>query len=108
LDAAELFFVIFAMRLKSSARRCRSHHCNTPPKRLAIDVIESHSQKHRRSRETIMVLRTTGASWLALMMGAERARTPGLGADTEWLLFGPTDAQAVESADEPEWPMAAE
>lgn len=55
-----------------------------------------------------MVLRTTGASWLTLMMRAERARTPGLGVDTEWLLFGPTDGQAVESADEPEWPIAAE
>ena len=55
-----------------------------------------------------MVLRTTGASWLTLMMRAERARTLGLGVDTEWLLFGPTDGQAVESADEPEWPIAAE
>jgi len=56
----------------------------------------------------MMVLRTTGPSWLTLMMRAERARAPGLEIDTEWLLFGPTNAQAVQSADEPEWPMAAE
>jgi hypothetical protein len=56
-----------------------------------------------------MVLRTTGASWLTLMMRAERARAPGLGADTEWLLFGPTDAQAVKDEEAPpEWLLAAE
>jgi len=61
-----------------------------------------------------MVLQTTGASWLALMMQAERARMPGLGLDTEWLLFGPTDGDVTEDAeisgDEPAeaWRMAAE
>ncbi|PTS89449.1 MULTISPECIES: hypothetical protein [unclassified Caulobacter] len=61
-----------------------------------------------------MVLQTTGASWLALMMQAERARMPGLGLDTEWLLFGPTDADAIEGGEIVEdesaeaWRMAAE
>ena len=43
-----------------------------------------------------MVLRMTGASWLALMMRAERDdahRRP----DASWLLYGPTDPEVVEA-----------
>jgi len=43
-----------------------------------------------------MVLRTTGANWLALMMRAERARRGFDELDSEWLLYGPTDPDAVE------------
>ena len=42
-----------------------------------------------------MVFRTAGAGWLALMMRAERTRA-GVELDTEWLLHGPTDPDAVE------------
>lgn len=44
-----------------------------------------------------MVFRTTGAGWLTLMMQAERAGRGGDRIDSEWLLFGPTDPEAVEA-----------
>lgn len=43
-----------------------------------------------------MVLRTTGANWLTMMMRAERARRGEALPDTDWLLYGPTDSDAVE------------
>jgi len=46
-----------------------------------------------------MVLQTTGPRLLRLLMQAERNRLPDLGLDTEWLLFGPTDGQAVVAGD---------
>jgi hypothetical protein len=58
--------------------------------------------------EAKMVLRTTGANWLALMMRAERGRTRDRGADSEWLLHGPTDPDAVEGEDEVAGLLAAE
>ncbi|WP_200941379.1 MULTISPECIES: hypothetical protein [unclassified Caulobacter] len=42
-----------------------------------------------------MVFLTAGAGWLALMMRAERTRS-GREPDTEWLLHGPTDSDAIE------------
>lgn len=47
-----------------------------------------------------MVLRMTGASWLAAMMRAEREEggEPG---DDAWLLFGPSDPAVVEPRDAP-------
>ncbi|CAN5175327.1 hypothetical protein BH10PSE4_BH10PSE4_39580 [soil metagenome] len=53
-----------------------------------------------------MVFRTAGAGWLALMMRAERTRS-GVELDTDWLLYGPTDPDAVED-DETPLQMAAE
>ena len=53
-----------------------------------------------------MVFRTTGAGWLALMMRAERTRS-GVELDTEWLLHGPTDPDAIED-DAPPMLLAAE
>lgn len=57
-----------------------------------------------------MVLRTTGAGWLALMMRAERTRDGGAPLDSEWLLFGPTDPEVVEAQEPPPpaWLLAAE
>ncbi len=60
-----------------------------------------------------MVFRTTGAGWLALMMRAERTRTgqdtpDAQWCDTEWLLHGPTDSDAVEGAEAPPLLLAAE
>lgn len=46
-----------------------------------------------------MVLRTTGANWLTMMMRAERARRGEAIPDSDWLLHGPTDAEAVEDGD---------
>jgi hypothetical protein len=43
-----------------------------------------------------MVLRTTGANWLTMMMRAERARRGEAIPHTDWLLYGPTDSDAVE------------
>ena len=43
-----------------------------------------------------MVLRTTGVNGLAMMMRAERARRGEAIPDTDWLLCGPTDIEAVE------------
>lgn len=43
-----------------------------------------------------MVYRTTGASVLAWMMRAERARRTVLEQDLSWLLHGPTDPEVVE------------
>jgi len=43
-----------------------------------------------------MVLRTTGANWLTLMMRAERARRGAEPLDSEWLLYGPTDPEFVQ------------
>jgi len=55
-----------------------------------------------------MVFRTTGAGWLALMMRAERTRAGLFAPDTEWLLHGPTDPDAVEDNDAPAMLLAAE
>lgn len=61
-----------------------------------------------------MVLRTTGASWLTLMMRAESARGRAQGrdggVDTAWLLYGPDNPDVVEGEDEepPEQLLAAE
>jgi hypothetical protein len=46
-----------------------------------------------------MVFLTTGVTWLALMMQAERTRAGAAAPDTEWLLHGPTDPDAVEDSD---------
>lgn len=46
-----------------------------------------------------MVLRTTGASWLTLMMRAERARRCWEPFGSEWLLYGPTDPEVVQGPD---------
>jgi hypothetical protein len=54
-----------------------------------------------------MVFRTAGAGWLALMMRAERTRA-GHEPDTEWLLHGPTDPDAVEDDEAPPLLLAAE
>jgi hypothetical protein len=48
-----------------------------------------------------MVFLTAGAGWLALMMRAERTRAGHDAADTEWLLHGPTDPDAIEDDDAP-------
>lgn len=47
-----------------------------------------------------MVLRMTGATWLASMMRAEReaGEAPG---DDAWLLFGPSDPAVVEPREPP-------
>lgn len=42
-----------------------------------------------------MVVRMTGASWLASMMRAEREEAGEFG-DDAWLLFGPSDPAVVE------------
>ncbi len=42
-----------------------------------------------------MVLRMTGASWLATMMRASRDRDEPQD-ETDWLLHGPTDPDVVE------------
>lgn len=55
-----------------------------------------------------MVLRTTGANWLTLMMRAERARRGFDPPDSEWLLYGPTDPDAVEGGDDDPGLLAAE
>lgn len=47
-----------------------------------------------------MVLRMTGASWLASMMRAEREED-GEPGDDAWLLFGPSDPAVVEPRDTP-------
>jgi hypothetical protein len=53
-----------------------------------------------------MVFLTAGAGWLALMMRAERTRAghdapdTRLG-DTDWLLHGPSDPDAIEDEDAP-------
>lgn len=49
-----------------------------------------------------MVYRTTGASVLAWMMRAERARRTVLEQDLSWLLHGPTDPEVVEDEAAPE------
>jgi hypothetical protein len=43
-----------------------------------------------------MVVLTAGAGWLALMMRAERTRAGHDAPDTDWLLHGPTDPEAIE------------
>jgi hypothetical protein len=52
------------------------------------------------AKETTMVLRMTGATWLASMMRAEReaGEAPG---DDAWLLFGPSDPAVVEPREPP-------
>ena len=61
-----------------------------------------------------MVLRATGSNWLTLMMRAERERRGRAIPDTDWLLYGPTDPEAVidEAAEQdqgpPELLLAAE
>lgn len=47
-----------------------------------------------------MVLRTTGANWLTLMMRAERGRGRDRGSDSAWLLYGPNDPDAVRDEDQ--------
>ncbi len=47
-----------------------------------------------------MVLRMTGASWLASMMRAERDYEDGR-EDASWLLYGPTDPEVVEGRERP-------
>lgn len=47
-----------------------------------------------------MVLRMTGASWLAAMMRVEREEGEGFD-DDAWLLFGPSDPAVVEPRDGP-------
>lgn len=47
-----------------------------------------------------MVVRAIGAGLLARLIGGERGDIP----DTSWLMFGPTDAEVVET-DEPEEPL---
>jgi hypothetical protein len=58
--------------------------------------------------ESKMVLRTTGVNALAMMMRAERARRCEAIPDTDWLMYGPTDAEAVEAEDPPIGLLAAE
>jgi hypothetical protein len=48
-----------------------------------------------------MVFLTAGAGWLALMMRAERTRAGHDAPDTEWLLHGPTDPDAIEDDEGP-------
>jgi hypothetical protein len=48
-----------------------------------------------------MVFLTAGAGWLALMMRAERTRAGRDALDTEWLLHGPTDPDAIEDDETP-------
>jgi len=48
-----------------------------------------------------MVFLTAGAGWLALLMRAERTRSGHDAPDAEWLLHGPTDAEAIEDDDTP-------
>lgn len=55
-----------------------------------------------------MVLRTTGVNGLAMMMRAERAWRGATIPDTDWLLYGPTDDEAVETELEPPTLLAAE
>jgi hypothetical protein len=55
-----------------------------------------------------MVFLTTGVTWLALMMQAERTRAGAAAPDTEWLLHGPTDPDAVEDDAAPPMLLAAE
>jgi hypothetical protein len=55
-----------------------------------------------------MVFLTAGAGWLALMMRAERTRAGHGAPDTEWLLHGPTDPDAIEDDDAPSLLLAAE
>ena len=57
-----------------------------------------------------MVFQTAGAGWLALMMRAERMRQglDGRDVDTDWLLYGPTDSEAVSEGQAPPLLLAAE
>lgn len=47
-----------------------------------------------------MVYRTTGASVLAWMMRAERAKRTALEQDLSWLLHGPADPEIVDSTED--------
>ena len=53
-----------------------------------------------------MVFLTTGVTWLALMMQAERTRAGAVPPDAEWLL--PADAETIEDDDVPPRLLAAE
>jgi hypothetical protein len=53
-----------------------------------------------------MVVRMTGAGWLATVMRVERELDDAL-QDDSWLLFGPTDPDVVEGRDPAVW-LAAE
>lgn len=56
-----------------------------------------------------MVFRMTGASVLASMMRAERAKRAERDPDLSWLLHGPTDPDVVEGEDhDPAHLLAAE
>jgi hypothetical protein len=48
-----------------------------------------------------MVFLTAGAGWLALMMRAERTRAGHDAPDAEWLLRGPTEAEAFDDDEAP-------
>lgn len=52
------------------------------------------------AKEATMVLRMTGASWLAAMMRVEREEGEGFD-DDAWLLFGPSDPAVVEPREGP-------
>jgi hypothetical protein len=53
-------------------------------------------------RETTMVLRTTATSLLVMMMRAGAARDQP---DTTWLLYGPTDPEVTEAAEDDAPPL---
>lgn len=57
-----------------------------------------------------MVFRTAGVGWLALMMRAERTRSGVYGPDldSDWLLQGLTDPDAVDDVPAPALLLAAE
>lgn len=73
--------------------------CHCPYLRVILNISD---------RESIMVYRTTGASVLAWMMRAERAKRVEPDPDLSWLLHGPTDLEVVERDDEPARRLAAE
>lgn len=52
-----------------------------------------------------MILHGLGPCLIARLLRAEREREP----ESDWLLFGPTDPEVVEAAEEAaEWLLAAE
>ncbi len=53
-----------------------------------------------------MVFLTAGVGWLALMMRAERIRA-GHEPDTEWLLHGPADPDAILDTLDDDAPLLA-
>jgi len=63
---------------------------------LAGVTIAIHSHKHHRE-ETTMVMRETGADWLASMMRAERRPDERVAPESAWLLDGAPDAEMIEA-----------